>query len=88
MELEIIFVSAGLGLFVLGSLLFFLPRRRMFRWSIEARKVLIERYRSKGDDRMAQGLTKEIAALETQPHIYSKLCMGIGALLLAVSFLF
>jgi len=88
MELEIIFVSAGFGLFVLGSILFFLPRRGMFRWSIEARKNLIERYRSKGDERMAQGLTREITALETRTQIYSNICMGIGALLLAVSFFF
>ena len=87
MELEIIFVCTGLGLFIIGSVAFFLPRRKMLHFAIESREKLIKRYMNKGDEKMALGISREIAALEVSPPLYSKVFIGIGVLLLAASYL-
>ena len=88
MILKIILVCTGLALFTMGSFAFFLPRRKMLHWAIEAREQLIERYKNMGDEKMALGLSREIAALEVPPPFYSKVFIGIGALLLIASYLF
>ncbi len=86
--METAFIGAGFLQLVIGSLAFFLPHKRMVRWAIESREKLMERYMTRGDEKMVLGLSREIAAVEATSPLYSKICIGIGALLLATALLF
>ena len=88
MDLESLVVSAGFGLLMMGSVIYFLPRRKMCHWAIEAREKIMQRYLNQGEEKMALGISREIAALQTPSSPYPMLCLGLGILLLCVAFFF
>ena len=77
---------AGIGLMGLGVILWTLGYWPMVRWSVEARKLLIQEAENGGDFGRAERIRRETEVIEKRVPFYGKVIVAIGAVLFLCPF--